>query len=305
MIRFGVVGTAHWARAVHVPGLIATPGVELIGVAGRNPDKVRDIAQAHGIRAFSDFGAMLDRVDAVSLAVPPDAQPALACNAAEQGRHLLLEKPLAMTLAGARAIRDSAMGKVSSIVFFMRRFVPEIERAIAATAATDWKHARVRMHTCALSTRTPYTDSVWRQADRAALWDIGPHVLSILIPVLGPVERISARLGPDRLVILSTVHARGAHAESSMTLHASAESAVRDFTFAAHDRSMTLVEPTYDYRQAFVNAATELLSLIATGTHTHRCDAEFGYQVARTLNAAERSIRSGETVTLDAIENVA
>ena len=43
-IRFGVAGTAHWANSVHVPGLLATPNVELAGIWGRNADKGREIA---------------------------------------------------------------------------------------------------------------------------------------------------------------------------------------------------------------------------------------------------------------------
>ena len=294
--RFGVVGTAHWARTVHVPGLIATPEVELVGITGRNPDKVRAIAAEHGIRAFSDLEAMLDCVDAVSLAVPPEAQPALACMAAARGKHLLLEKPIALTLAGAQSILHATAGKVAGIVFFMRRFVPEIEQAIEQAAASRWQHARVRVHSSALSTATPYADSAWRQADGAVLWDIAPHILSVLVPVLGPVARVSARREAGCIVALTTTHAHGAVAESSMTLHAPADGKISAFTFEADGRSLTLPEPVIDQKAAYVRAAAELLALIAAGTTRHRCDVGFGMAVFQVLDAAERSIATGATV---------
>ena len=291
--RFGVVGTAHWARTVHVPGLLATPGVELVGITGRDPEKVRMIAGEHGLRAFPDLDAMLEGVDAVSFAVPPDAQPDLACRAAARGKHLLLEKPLALSLSGAQTIRAAAAGRVAGVVFFMRRFVPEIEAAIRQAARSSWDHARVVVHSSALSSATPYTDSAWRQAEGAVLWDIAPHVLSVLVPVLGPVVRVRARREAGGIVLLHTTHKGGAVAEASMTLHASPGGKRSMYEFGAAGRTLTLPDPVLDQKAIFSRAAAELLDLIATGTHDHRCDIGFAFQVSTVLEAAAQSIANG------------
>jgi predicted dehydrogenase len=62
-------------------------------------------------------------VEAVAFAVPPEVQAELALVAAKVGKHLLLEKPVAMTVAAVHALRDAATSAgVASVVFFTDRF---------------------------------------------------------------------------------------------------------------------------------------------------------------------------------------
>jgi predicted dehydrogenase len=295
-MRFGVAGTAHWSRSVHVPALLATPGVELVGVYGRNPQHAGELAARHGLRAHGEFEALLDAVDAVSIAVPPEAQPGLALAALRRGKHVLLEKPLALTVAEADALREAAGGHCAALVFFMRRFVPEIEQALRLAAGRTWTQASARMHSSALSTDTPYRNSVWRQADAAVLWDIAPHILSLLLPVLGPVVEVTARLDAERTVHLHTVHAGGARAESSMTLRAPAGRTARAIVFGSGAERMTLPDPEFSFVQAFRAAATELVALSRAGNPAHRCDLDFAAAMTRVLAAAARSLADGTAV---------
>ena len=92
-LRFGVAGTGFWAREVHVRGLKARSDVELVGIWGRDGEAARKVAQTSGIRPFATFDEMLSAVDAVSIAVAPEAQPELACAAAAYPAPELL-KPL-------------------------------------------------------------------------------------------------------------------------------------------------------------------------------------------------------------------
>src|SRR6516225_4645270 len=100
-MRFGLVGTGHWAKITHAPALASTPGAELAAVWGRDPAAAAALAAAHGATAHTDFGAFLDSVDAVAFSVPPHVQAPLAVRAAEAGKHLLLEKPIALALHDA------------------------------------------------------------------------------------------------------------------------------------------------------------------------------------------------------------
>lgn len=299
-IRFGVVGTAHWARKVHIPGLLATPGAGLTGIFSRNAQNARAAADAHGVRAFDDFQDMLDCVDAVSIAVPPAAQPEFAIAAARRGKHLLLEKPIASSLRDAEAIRNAASGKVCAIAFYTRRFVPVIEQAIDNAARQSWQRATVRLFSSALATPGPYNDSVWRKEQGAALWDSGPHALSILIPILGAVTRVSAYRDSDSISRMVSVHASGATAETSMTLHATADQVSRDITLFSSTGQATIPYPDVDFAQTYTAAASELLAMIANGTRLHRCDLDFGVEVVRILGAAEQSLQSGRPVELAA-----
>src|ERR1700761_6584856 len=96
-MRFGLVGTGYWAKITHAPALASTPGAELTAVWGRDPAAAAALAAEHGATAHTDFGAFLDSVDAVAFAVPPHVQAPLAIRAAQAGKHLLLEKPIALS----------------------------------------------------------------------------------------------------------------------------------------------------------------------------------------------------------------
>ena len=65
-------------------------------------------------------------MDAVAFAVPPETQAELALVAVNAGKHLLLDKPVALTVAAANALRDAATAAgVASVVFFTDRFADE------------------------------------------------------------------------------------------------------------------------------------------------------------------------------------
>jgi predicted dehydrogenase len=81
-LRFGLVGTGHWARITHAPALAATDGVEFAAVWGRNADAAADLAARYHATAHRDLAEFLAGVDAVAFAVPPDVQVPIAVRAA-------------------------------------------------------------------------------------------------------------------------------------------------------------------------------------------------------------------------------
>ncbi|MBO0825483.1 MAG: Gfo/Idh/MocA family oxidoreductase, partial [Actinobacteria bacterium] len=103
-LRFGLVGTGYWAHVAHARALADSPGVTLQAVWGRNQDATAALATDVGATACADFDEFLAGVDAVAFSVPPDVQNQLAIRAAEAGRHLLLEKPIALSAEEADAL---------------------------------------------------------------------------------------------------------------------------------------------------------------------------------------------------------
>ena len=95
-MRFGLVGTGPWATMAHGPGLAAAHEVDLVGVWGRSLEKAETLAGTLGVTAYDDYDALLADVEAVAFAVPPDVQAEMALVAARAGKHLLLDKPVAM-----------------------------------------------------------------------------------------------------------------------------------------------------------------------------------------------------------------
>ena len=282
--RIGVVGTAYWAQAVHTAGLQRTPGAILAGVWGRDRAKTAALAQARGVTAFATFDEMLGAVDAVSFAVPPPVQEMLAPRAIAAGRHLLLEKPIAGSAPAAAALALSAeRAGLASVVFFARRFVPEIAAFLARHAGGDWRAADVEIRAATFAPGSPYLDSVWRRAPGAGIWDIGPHVLSMLVPMLGPVEDASL-LPPDgAFERFETRHAGGGRATVRITLHAAARDSRNLYRFSGPAGEVVAPEPELDRVANFARAASALVAMIRDGRHSHPCDIRLGAETVRIL----------------------
>lgn len=185
-LRFGLFGTGHWAAQTHAAALSAAPEARLVGVWGRDPAKTAAVAARYGIAAYDDADALLDDVDAVSIALPPEVQVPLAVRAARAGRHLLLEKPIALSATSADELAAAVTSSgVASVVFFTNRFVPAVEQVLRdAIAAGGWHGARGTVLSSIFGDGSPYAGSGWRRAS-GGLWDLGPHVLSLVLPVLG------------------------------------------------------------------------------------------------------------------------
>ncbi|MFF5175536.1 Gfo/Idh/MocA family protein [Micromonospora sp. NPDC000089] len=299
MLRFGLFGTGHWAAETHGAALDAHPRAQLAGVWGRNPEKAAALAQKLGVPAFDDVDALLDACDAVAVALPPDVQADIAVRAATAGRHLLLDKPLALDVAAAdRVVAAAQSAGVASVVFFTQRFLPNITGFLAATAAAGgWQHARATMFASIYQPGNPYGDSQWRK-EHGALWDIGPHALSVILPVLGAVTRVAAMDGPSGLVHLLLTHDGGATSTLSLTLDAPSEAMTRDFVFFGENGTEIVPPGDGSALTAFGTAIDQLLEEVASGARDHRCDVRFGREVVAVLAAAETARTEGRTVTL-------
>ena len=126
MLRFGLLGTGYWAAETHAAGLRGHPDADFVGVWGRNPAKAGTIAERYGVRAYSDVDALITDVDALAVALAPDVQADLARRAARAGRHLLLDKPVALSLSAADALVEAVdAAGVSALVFTTNRYRPE------------------------------------------------------------------------------------------------------------------------------------------------------------------------------------
>jgi predicted dehydrogenase len=106
-LRVGVVGVGYLGR-LHAKIYASIPDVELVGVADINADTAAEIATAYHCAAFADFRELLPRVDAVSVVVPTSVHRQVAEPFLQNGVHMLLEKPVASTVADAKAIVDLA-----------------------------------------------------------------------------------------------------------------------------------------------------------------------------------------------------
>ncbi|WP_073502754.1 Gfo/Idh/MocA family protein [Actinacidiphila paucisporea] len=286
-MRVGLLGTGPWARLAHGPALAAHPGVELAGVWGRRAEAAAEVAELFGTRAYADADALIADVDAVAVALPPALQAPLAARAARAGRHLLLDKPLAATVEGAREVVDAVeRSGVRCVVFFTLRFDAAAAEWIGRQAAAgDWFTGRADWYGAVFGAGAedgPFAASPWRR-EKGGLWDVGPHALSVLLPVLGDVTAIAAARGPGDLVHLTLRHVSGASSTAVLTLTAPPAGAGVAVEFRGTHGVATIPDglagPATD---AYARAVDVLV-----GGQPHGCDARFGLRVTEILAAAE------------------
>jgi len=289
-LTFGLVGTGYWARVAHARALASVPDIKFAAVWGRNSEAAAGLAAEFGITAHLDFDAFLAEVDAVAFAVAPDAQSELALRAARAGKHLLLEKPLALTDAAADALVQAVdQAAVASIVFFISRFQPDGRAWLAEVAATGgWQGGSALWLGTAQSESSPF-NTPWRRT-HGGLWDLGPHVVSLLWAVLGPVETVTADAGRGDLTHLVLHHKGGATSTATVTLNAP-ELAGGFGLQVWGSRGRSAIPPlSGDPVPALRAALTDLVANIRSGNPNHPCDARFGRDVTRVLAQAQRQL---------------
>lgn len=289
-LRFGLVGTGFWAGTTHAPALSSTPGIELAGVWGRDRDAARALALQHGVEVFSEIDEMLEGVDAVAFAVPPSVQCSTALRAVEAGKHVLLEKPIATSRSEADALVEAVeRAKVASIVFLTHRFQLGVRSWLAdVRAQRGWVGGVGAWLGTSLSADSPF-NTPWRR-DKGALWDLGPHAVSLMWAALGPVLDVRADSGRGDLAYLVLHHDSGATSMLSLTLGASAKAAGLDFfLWGDRGRSQAPIEeaPAVD---ALRVALSELAVNASSGLVDHECDVGFGRSLVHVLARAEEQL---------------
>ena len=214
-LAVAVVGAGPWAEKVYAPMFAAGPQTRLAGVWSRTSAAAQTLAAAHAAPAFADYDAMLGECEAVAFAVPPDVQVEFAIRAARAGKHLILDKPLAYTLAEAERLRDAvvAAGVVTQFTL-THRFRPKT--AAFLTDAADFSAVGARLaFLSGAFLRGPYANA-WRR-EHGVLHDLGPHAFDLLEAALGPAVAMRGCGDPRRWVTLAIEHASGAISDVTLS----------------------------------------------------------------------------------------
>jgi predicted dehydrogenase len=192
--RLALIGCGGIGSAVHLPVLRRMRQATLVVVADPDPD-ARARAERLGVASAADAEVVLGRadIDAVVVCAPPSLHAELGIAVAEAGKHLYLEKPIALDAAAAEAVRDAVQrAGVIAAVGFNRRFHPLLvqARALIRRQAVG----RVR------AVRTLFADPSpaigWRarrDSGGGALLDLGSHHFDLLRWLLdAEVESVAA-----------------------------------------------------------------------------------------------------------------
>ncbi len=174
--RVAVIGCGYWGS--NHARTMASLGA-LVAVADHHHDRAEDLAVKLGVKAMAvaDIHAARD-IDAVVLALPPQAHAENALRAIEAGKHVLVEKPIALNVADGETVVAAARAKgIVAMTGHVLRFHPAFERLLALVRSGELGDIRyVHSHRVGLGKFHTEND---------ALWDIAPHDISLILAVTG------------------------------------------------------------------------------------------------------------------------
>jgi predicted dehydrogenase len=180
-LRVGVIGVGHLGHH-HARLYASLPGATLVGVTDLDPQRAQSVADRYNTKAFADANALLNQVDAVSVAVPTSAHHAVVKDCLNAGAHVLVEKPIAVTQAEAADLVKVARKQRRALqVGHIERFNPVI-RSIRPYIK---KPAFIECHRLSLFGE--------RGTDVDVVLDLMIHDLDMILSFdPGPVEEVRA-----------------------------------------------------------------------------------------------------------------
>jgi len=198
-MKIGLIGGGN-ISTTHARAASAISGAEVVAVYGENPDKVSQLSHEYGAAAYEDLGAFLAHrpMEMVIIGSPSGLHARQGTLAARQGLHVLVEKPIAISVEQSAAlIADCEKAKVKLGVVFQDRFKPHARRLKqlieeGALGRILLAEARVKWY------RPPdyYGKSRWRgkwELDGGgALMNQGIHTVDLLLWLLGELARVQA-----------------------------------------------------------------------------------------------------------------
>lgn len=193
-INIGVIGYGYWGPNL-VRNLMETEGVRVASCADTRPDR-RSLAKQRypAVTVTADGETIIDdpKIDAVVIATPLSTHHALAKRALEQGKHVLVEKPLTRTAAETEELIQLA--DANGLVLM-------VDHTFIYTGAV---RKMKELITNGELGELYYFDSVRVnlgifQHDTDVLWDLAPHDLSILTHLIRPYPRYVSAVGADHV----------------------------------------------------------------------------------------------------------
>jgi scyllo-inositol 2-dehydrogenase (NADP+) len=229
--RVALAGFGLAGAVLHAPLIATTPGLEIVAAVTRDPARRAKLWADHpGARAVDTLEEVLDDVDLVVVVSPNRFHVPLAEAALDAGRHVVVDKPIAIDGAQARALADRARDAGRLLVpFHNRRWDDDFLTLRRVTFAGALGRV-LRLESRFDRWRPQPKDGAWREAGDPAdggglLLDLGTHITDQAVQLLGPVTSVYAELDTRRPgaaveddVFLALEHVGGARSHLSASV---------------------------------------------------------------------------------------
>ncbi|MGM1059662.1 Gfo/Idh/MocA family protein [Saccharothrix sp. Mg75] len=288
-LRVGLIGAGPWAERVHAPGIADHPGTRLAAVWARRGEAAAALAGTYGAGTAATPEELLEQVDAVAFAVPPEVQAPIATRAAELGKHLVLEKPIAATLEDAERLADAVERHgVASLVVLTRRYAPETREQLEQLARVGgWVGGSARWLSGALLDG-PFSHSPWRH-ERGPLDDVGPHAFDLLDAALGTITDVVAADRSEHGVWQVVFrHEGGATSSAALSMTLPLTPGVSEVAVYGEHGHRVLADRGTSAVQCFTNLLDDFVAMVDSGTARHPLDVRRGLHLQRVIDLARR-----------------
>lgn len=251
-IGVGLIGYGLGGRAFHAPYVAVTPGMTLRAVVSRDAVKVH--ADLPGMRVVPDIAALLaePEIDLVIVSSPDQLHAEHALAAIAAGKHVLVDKPFATTLADARRVAAAAeAGGRHLTIFQNRRWDADfltLRRLIAEGLLGE-----IVQYESHFDRWRPVPAALWKEARQGGAWlDLGPHLVDQALRLFGKPQGVSADLATLRAgaPAVDYFHVVLRYPARRVILHASKLVAANDLRFAVHGTSGSWIKHGADPQEA-------------------------------------------------------
>ncbi|MCI0435199.1 MAG: Gfo/Idh/MocA family oxidoreductase [Gemmatimonadetes bacterium] len=184
-----MLSTSHIGRVAVIPAILASRNGTLVAVASRDGQRARAYAEETGIPGHhGSYDALLrdERIDAVYIPLPNSMHGEWTVRAAEQGKHVLCEKPLAPTESECHEMEAAAAANgVEMMEAFMYRFHPRTEKVLELTRAGTIGEVRMMRSTFSFRITRPDNIRLKPELGGGALLDVGCYCVNLSRLVAG------------------------------------------------------------------------------------------------------------------------
>ena len=210
-VRWGVLGTADIARGQTIPGMQMAEHCELYAIAGRRMEKAKSYQEEFGFRkAYGSYDEMLadPEVEAVYIPLPNDIHCEWTVKALKAKKHVLVEKPMAVSEAQAkemfRAAEENGVYLMEAFAYLHSPFVKEVKAELDAGTIGEIRY----FESAFITGRRPDTDiRLRRETFGGAMYDLGCYSVSMAMWMLGkePDEvRASAQFSEKKIDLFTS-----------------------------------------------------------------------------------------------------
>jgi len=251
-IGVGVIGYGLAGRAFHAPYVRATPDMALRAIVTREPAKV--LADLPDMRVVPDVAALLAEpdIDLVVVASPDALHAEHAIAALEAGKHVLIDKPFATSLADARRITAAGEAAGKQVTVFQNRRWDADFRTLRQLIA-DGALGEIVQFESHFDRWRPTPTGRWKEARKGGVWlDLGPHLVDQAVVLFGRPEGISLDLATMRDGAPSPdyFHAVLRYERHRVILHATKLAAQHGLRFAVHGTRASWIKHGSDPQEA-------------------------------------------------------